>query len=154
MVMSGTGTGPTPLGAFDKALLASGVADYNLIRLSSVVPPGSKIQRGAFMAKSDEYGHRLYVVMAHQTASESKAEAWAGLGWVQEPEDGRGLFVEDEGRSALEVRQNLETMLTDMMANRGREYGKADFEMAGLKCQGDPVCALVIAVYMSSGWQG
>ncbi len=101
MIVSGTGTGPTLLGALDKALLAAGVGSYNLICLSSIIPPHSKIQRGTLTPKSDEYGHRLYVVMAHQMANEKGTEAWAGLGWVQEPDDGRGLFVEGAGRSAL-----------------------------------------------------
>jgi len=43
VVSRGTGEGPTPLAAFDKALLAAGVENYNLIRLSSVIPPGAEI---------------------------------------------------------------------------------------------------------------
>ena len=37
---SGTGTGSTPLNAFDQALLNSRVGDFNLIKLSSILPPG------------------------------------------------------------------------------------------------------------------
>ena len=36
---TGTGEGPTPLAAFDAALVDAGVADHNLICLSSVIPP-------------------------------------------------------------------------------------------------------------------
>jgi pyruvoyl-dependent arginine decarboxylase (PvlArgDC) len=36
---TGTGEGPMPLAAIDAALVAAGVADHNLIRLSSVIPP-------------------------------------------------------------------------------------------------------------------
>ena len=35
-VASGLGTGPTKLSAFDAALNAAGVANYNIIKLSSV----------------------------------------------------------------------------------------------------------------------
>lgn len=35
---SGTGEGPTPLAAFDAALPDAGVANYNLLCLSSVIP--------------------------------------------------------------------------------------------------------------------
>ena len=41
-----TGTGRTLLAAFDDALLAAGVANFNLITLSSVIPPGSSIRVG------------------------------------------------------------------------------------------------------------
>jgi arginine decarboxylase len=42
-IASGVGTGPTKMAAFDSALQAAGAANYNLIRLSSIVPPGSRI---------------------------------------------------------------------------------------------------------------
>jgi arginine decarboxylase len=38
-VSSGRGEGPTPLAAFDAALRDAGVSNYNLIALSSVIPP-------------------------------------------------------------------------------------------------------------------
>jgi arginine decarboxylase len=44
-VTTGTGEGPTPLAAFDAALLDAGVANYNLICLSSVIPEASVIRR-------------------------------------------------------------------------------------------------------------
>ena len=104
VVSHGTGEGPTPLAAFDKALLGAGVENYNLIRLSSVIPPGVTIARNRFVSDPDEYGRRLYVVMAEQRAVEPGRGAYAGLGWLQEPGDGRGLFVECEGRSHAAVR--------------------------------------------------
>ncbi len=39
-LVSGTGEGMTTLNAFDHALLAAGVGDTNLVRMSSIVPPG------------------------------------------------------------------------------------------------------------------
>ncbi len=151
-IATGTGTGPTPLAAFDEALRTTGVSMYNLIPLSSVIPPGATVERQAFRSSLDEYGHRLYVVMARQGAQEAGAEAWAGLGWTQDIHDGRGLFVECEGASEAAVRQDIEAALCSMMAARDRVYGPIDCELAGIECCGEPVCALVIAVYKSEGW--
>lgn len=40
-VVAGTGAGPPPLAAFDECLRIAGVSNYNnLVRLSSVIPPG------------------------------------------------------------------------------------------------------------------
>ncbi len=39
------GRSGTKLSAFDHALTRTGVADRNLIRLSSVIPPGSEVIR-------------------------------------------------------------------------------------------------------------
>jgi arginine decarboxylase len=84
VVTTGTGTGPTILAAFDAALLDAGIANYNLMYLSSVIPAGASIKQGRFAAAIDEYGYRLYVVVARHDEHESGKSAWAGLGWTQE----------------------------------------------------------------------
>ncbi len=38
---AGAGRGPYELVAFDRALRAAGVADYNLVKISSILPPGA-----------------------------------------------------------------------------------------------------------------
>ncbi|HTO01714.1 MAG TPA: pyruvoyl-dependent arginine decarboxylase, partial [Microthrixaceae bacterium] len=40
-VSGSVGHGPTSLSAFDSALAGAGVSNFNLIRLSSVIPPNS-----------------------------------------------------------------------------------------------------------------
>lgn len=153
VVSRGTGEGPTPLAAFDAALLAAGVENYNLIRLSSVVPPGARIQRTPFVSDPDEYGRRLFVVMAEQRATTRGEGAYAGLGWVQESgEAGRGLFVECEGVTHADVQDDIVATLDSMTASRGRDYGPVESEIAGIECSGRPVAAVVIAVYKSEPW--
>jgi len=67
-IVSGIGSGPTRIAAFDQALISAGIANYNLVLLSSVLPPGSIIERRPFIAPAAEYGHRLFVVLArHDT---------------------------------------------------------------------------------------
>jgi arginine decarboxylase len=151
-ITAGTGEGPTAIAAFDAALRVAGVENYNLIPLSSIIPPGSTLTRTTFVTPSDEYGHRLYVVMARCEEHIDGHAAWAGVGWVQEPEDGRGLFVELHGDSEICVQDAIDATLMSMMASRGRTYGPIQREVAGCICRGKPVCALVIAVYQSQGW--
>lgn len=38
----GEAVGPTPMNAFDNALLAAGIGNVNLMRVSSILPPGVK----------------------------------------------------------------------------------------------------------------
>jgi len=151
-ITAGTGEGPTPLAAFDAALLNAGVANYNLIVLSSIIPPGSSIKRATFVTPDAEYGHRHYVVMARSDADMPGTAAWAGIGWVQELGDGRGLFVELHGTSKTCVLDAIETTLESMMASRGRAYGPIQHEIIGVECHDRPVCALVIALYTSERW--
>jgi arginine decarboxylase len=153
-VASAVGRGVTPLAAFDAALRGAGVEDYNLIPLSSVIPPGSTVTRGRFATPPGEYGHRLYVVMARHEATRIGEEAWAGLGWTQEPGSARGLFVELHGSSRRTVETEIGSTLEAMKQARSYDYGKNESEIAGGVCEGEPLCALVIAVYASEGWDG
>lgn len=106
------------------------------------------------MAPTDEYGHRLYVVMAHQEQDQPGQAAWAGLGWTQEPSTGRGLFVELHGERQEDVAQAIQATLETMIARRPEyAYGPIQSEIAGIECQDRPVCALVVAVYQSEGWK-
>ena len=44
-IVKGIGEGPTEIAAFDKAPFKAGIHDFNLIKLSSVVPKNSKINK-------------------------------------------------------------------------------------------------------------
>lgn len=152
VITSGTGEGPTSLAAFDLALLQAGIGNYNVIQLSSVIPPNSNITTAEFHAPDAEYGHRLYVVMAHCKATVPGKEAWAGLGWVQKEDSKRGLFVEFEGISRDDVQQKIDATLNVMMAARQEEYGPIHSHITGIAYRDKPVSALVAAIYQSQGW--
>jgi len=151
-VTSGVGSGPTPLAAFDAALRSAGVENYNLIPLSSVIPPGAVLEQARPEQRPSEYGQRLYVVLSREEASDVGEEAWAGLGWTQEPESGRGLFVELHGSSRRSVSAAIESTLDAMKAGRDYDYGKNESVIVGGVCEGEPLCALVIAVYQAAAW--
>jgi arginine decarboxylase len=148
----GRGDGPTPLAAFDNAMYDARVGNYNLIHLSSVIPPYSTIEHAPFVGEPKDYGDRLYVVLASQTETVPGKWAWAGLSWTQEPNTLRGLFVEQHGSSEAEVRHNLEATIKSLMARRPYEYGAINMEVAGVECKGEPVCVMVVAAYKSLGW--
>src|ERR1700754_5073193 len=114
-IASGTGKGPTTLAAFDAALNANGIANYNLLVLSSVIPPETEVvvqpQAIPHEIMPGNWGDRLYVVMAEQRTDVHNEEVWAGIGWVQDPETKKGLFVEHEGHSEASVRSDIEATL-------------------------------------------
>jgi len=45
LLTSGSAVGKTPLNAFDNALRNAGIADFNLIKVSSVIPPSVPVRR-------------------------------------------------------------------------------------------------------------
>jgi arginine decarboxylase len=154
-VASGTGTGPTKMSAFDAALQEAGSANYNLIKLSSIIPPDAKIQtvEGPIETKPGKWGDKLYVVMAEIRVDTPNVEAWAGIGWVQDPKTGKGLFVEHEATNEHTIRRDIKQSLQAMTATRKIKFGDIQMKIAGRTCTHEPVCALVIAVYQANGWE-
>ena len=149
-----TGAGPTGLAAFDAALRGAGAANYNLVRLSSVIPPAALVGEVAPpMTLAGEWGDRLYVVYAEWRAETPGEEAWAGIGWLQDPDTGRGVFVEHEGTDEDAVRSDITASLGALRAGRDVDLGPVHMVVQGTRCVDEPVCALVMAVYEHETWR-
>ncbi|MGF0117099.1 pyruvoyl-dependent arginine decarboxylase [Promicromonospora sp. Marseille-Q5078] len=154
-VSAGTGTGRTTLAAFDAALVAAGVGDFNLVRLSSVVPPGSVIlEVDGRRQLPGGHGDAMYCVYAEAHASLPGHEAWAGVAWSRRDDgSGAGLFVEHEGPSHEQVTTDLTHSLEDLSAVRGGRYHAEGRKTVGLACESLPVCAVVVATFRRVGWE-
>lgn len=152
----GVGRGPTALASFDAALVAASVANFNLIHLSSVIPPLSTVvveNEPTAQAPPGGWGDRLYVVLADCRVEVPHEEAWAGIGWVQEESTGRGLFVEHIGHSRAHVEADIGASLETIVAARpGFEPGPRSMQVSGITCEHEPVCALVVAAFDSETW--
>lgn len=153
-ISAGTGVGPTELAAFDHALVNAGVANFNLIYLSSVLPPESEVNILNEPLKPDgQWGDRLYVVMAQQRTMDRHKEVWAGIGWIQDENTGKGLLVEHEGFTESEVREDITSSLKALAENRNMHFGPINMHVIGKKCVALPVCALVVAVFEHATWK-
>lgn len=152
----GVGTGPTTLAAFDAALRQVGVADYNLIRLSSVIPGGSVLTRSdGPLRPPGGWGDRMYVVTADARTAIPGAQVWAGIGWIRDPQSGHGLLVEHEAHNEADLLAEIEASLASLRAGRGRvgeRLTAGDVVTAGITCTGQPVCALVLAMFSTEPW--
>jgi arginine decarboxylase len=149
-VRTAVGEGRTLLSAFDRALLDAGVANYNLIPLSSVIPPRSSVTRGGGRVDGG-HGDRLYCVEAVAYADHPGEIVAAGLGWCIHPEIG-GLFVEHTGGSVESVEEQIHLSLADMAESRGIDFGEVHTAVISAHCIDRPVCALAIAAYAVVGW--
>lgn len=148
----GLGRGPTELAAFDAALRNAGVANYNLLCLSSVIPPGSRIERGRWATPSVHWGRRLYVVLSQARCAQLGETVHAGIGWVQDETGGHGLFVELHDSDRARLQDDLAITLGAMQQGRGIDFGTVHTEIASATCAHEPVCALVVAVYTVQAW--
>lgn len=154
-VATGVGTGPTELAAFDAALIATGVANFNLLRLSSVIPPGSVVTAvDGPVAPAGGWGDRLYVVMAERRTSRPGSTVAAGIGWVQHPEHGHGLFVEHEAETEEQVRADIAATLGALTSARSMDGFRTREVLTSARCEGTPTCALAVAVFEAEPWRG
>ena len=158
-ITTGKGHGKTLISAFDAALKTAGVYNYNLIRLSSIVPPSSKIVVKKYEANPEHYGDRLYIVKAEYRSRESGKYIGAAIGWYQLP-DGRGVFVEHEEigetKNAVEsnLKQEVQNSLKDLC--RFRNYPIAESKMKSkiniIQVKDSAACVQVFAVFKSEPW--
>src|SRR3989304_6209352 len=92
----GKGEGATKLAAFDAALWDAGIANYNLIKLSSVIPDDAEIVHRKLDWNNQQHGYKLYCVMAQSATDVIGRKGSAGLGGAQ-VENGRGGFFGHHG---------------------------------------------------------
>lgn len=121
-IVWGIGTGETALASYDAALAAANIHNYNLVRLSSMIPESATIDVVGTAPDLGPAGNRLTVVEA-STHTETGETVAAGLGWLQSAGSG-GVFYEATSRESEDV---VETELQDGLrtAERLREW---DFE--------------------------
>lgn len=154
-VLRASGTGATALAAFHAALVAVDLGHYNIVRLSSTVPPHTSVDgTGKATVPTGQWGDRMYCVYAEQRATEVGEQAWAGIGWVQRLDGLGGLFVEHEGPTEAAVADATRLSLTEMIAGQEDQFTAPDWVLNGLTCTDAPVCSLVIAPYECTPWAG
>lgn len=153
-ISTGTGTGPTRLAAFDAALVAAGLAGYNLLPLSSVIPIGARVVVvDPADQVSGEHGDILYCVYATAAALQPGAQAWAGVAWALRDDDsGAGLFVEHHADSEAALQADLGATLGAMIAGRPEHYTETGRLVGCATWAGEPGVAVVVASYRTVGW--
>ena len=160
-VASSIGRASTLLSAFDNALQNAGVCNYNLIPLSSVIPPQSKvIKKTRYKTPKDEFGHKLYCIKAEIRSDETGKFIAAGLGWYQFG-DNRGIFVEHwiKGETQIAVKSVLELRiqksLQDMCRFRKIKFSRKKIStvISLAQVKHEATSALVMAVYQSEAWK-
>ena len=115
---AGNAEGSTPLNAFDNALLAAGIGNVNLVKISSILPPGvdlvplPKIKLGAVVPTA-------YAAMTSEVPGEVVA---AAVGWAR-PHDPtkNGVIMEFHDKA---TREEAERMIVQMLEEAFRVRGE------------------------------
>jgi arginine decarboxylase len=158
IMTAGRGEGNTTLSAFDAALKEAGILNYNIIRLTSVIPPGTEVVEGKWPNGPAEHGKKLYTVLSDIRTDLLGRAIAAGIGWYQD-KDGRGIFAEhtdiieslNEKEAERNVRQKIQTTIEDLCKHRGYKFEQKKLKMLVLSTEvtNKPTCTLVAAVYQA-----
>ena len=167
-VLSATGSARTGLAAFHRALVHLDLGQYNLIRLSSVIPADTEVGAGRpargpalhprwqgdrpYDFVDGQRGDRLYCVYSERVTDVPGEEAWAGVGWAQRRDGEGGYFVEHDGTSPETVRAAVRASLAEMTADEDVAFEPPQWVLEGAVCEGEPVCALVVVPYAAVAW--
>ncbi len=118
-LVAGASEGETELNAFDNALLEAGIGDANLIKVSSIMPPGVEILDEL---RSPARGAFLPVVYATEASSRPGDKLTAAVGYGR-ADDGFGVIMEASGVNVPEesVRREVEDKIKFAFARRNLE---------------------------------
>jgi len=116
-LVAGAAEGRTALNAFDGALLAAGVGNLNLIKVSSILPPGCRVVAGADIAPGTLTPTAYGSVTSH-TPGEIIAAAIA----VGQSRQGFGVIMEYAGSGrAGDAERVVREMVAEACETRGLE---------------------------------
>ncbi|HHU76830.1 MAG TPA: arginine decarboxylase, pyruvoyl-dependent [Firmicutes bacterium] len=116
IIVTAGAEGDHTLTAFDKCLLKAGIGNVNLVRISSILPPGCLEEE-----KGIDFPPGAFVPTAYGAAnSEKKGELIAAAVGIGFSEDSFGVIMEHAGCCSAETaRSKVEKMITEAFAYRG-----------------------------------
>ncbi|MCR4391967.1 MAG: arginine decarboxylase, pyruvoyl-dependent [Candidatus Acetothermia bacterium] len=116
-LVSGAAEGATELNAFDGALLAAGIGDLNLIKVSSIMPPHVVLEKAVPKLPPGAFVLVVYAARTSSTAGETLAAAVA----AGRAKNGFGVIMEATGRSRAEVEEAVRMKVAEAFRVRNLE---------------------------------
>lgn len=118
-LIKGTGMGKYAISSFDSALLSAGVGNYNLVRVSSILPPGCQRSRTI----SSPLGSVLFTAYATLTTKEvTKIASAVAVAIPKEPTE-CGVIMEYSDNTDKDIAINIvEHLAEEAMYKRGISY--------------------------------
>ncbi|MEK7373270.1 MAG: arginine decarboxylase, pyruvoyl-dependent [candidate division NC10 bacterium] len=143
---TGNAEGSTPLNAFDNALLAAGIGNVNLVKVSSIFPPAAevvslpRIKPGAIVPSA-------YAAITSEVPGEVVA---AAVGWALPDDPAKnGIIMEFHDKA---TREEAERMIVQMLqeAFRTRGWRIAQMKVAAVEHRVERTgCALAAVTLLS-----
>ena len=144
-IVSGKATSPvSELNAFDLALKKAGVAQCNIVSVSSILPPKCKERKWRKLPP----GVITHAVMARMDGDEGTTIG-AGIAWAWEKNKKYGIVAEAHGYMDMKaLKETLEWKIREMAKIRGIEIDQIDYRVEVLRVPMDNYgCVLAALVY-------
>jgi len=148
-MVAGSSSGYTPLNAFDGALLNAGIGNTNIIKVSSIIPPGAqqvepiKLPLGALVPAA-------YASISSDIPGEIISAAVA-VGRSSDPKQ-PGLIMEYSARGHKEdIEEIVRDMAREGMRARGAEIGRLDSISAEFKVKTIGVALAAVILWDEQG---
>lgn len=156
ILLTGVGTGSTSLNAFDSALFAAGIGDFNLVKVSSILPPGSRVYSaldgGLELLARLPKGLLLPTVYGTVTSRlpSSLIASAVGVGVSRDDRDVGTIFEVSLSGSRLEAEEMVRAMVKESLVSRNiAEYDIiASSSEAATIVATEYVCVLSAAVLL------
>ncbi len=113
----GASEGPTKLNAFDNALLEADIGDVNLIPVSSMLPPNTKI----IPMPELKPGEMTNCVLSHQYSDNPGDQITAVIAFARAKEMGCVIETKGINRSVKDLKKEARFMAEYMIEKRGLE---------------------------------
>lgn len=140
-ITSGKAEGPSKLNAFDNALLDAGIGDVNLIKVSSIIPAGSKFVELPQLKAGD----MINCVLAHSTSNKKGDVITAVIAVATSDDFGCVVEHSDINKDPKEVREKAIFMAKEMMKIRKMQINEIIIEEQShiVENEGSVVAAIV-----------
>ena len=113
-IASGLGCGQYNLTAFDNALIEAGISNYNIIKVSSILPEACKKEKDIAL----RYGSPLLAAFATESSNEiGKHLATAVAVGIPKNKADIGIIMEASGEFASETEDRARAMVIEAMDN-------------------------------------
>jgi arginine decarboxylase len=114
-VVSGTGQSSFALVAFDNALRQAGIGDYNLVKVSSILPPNCEYKESV----DAEKGSIVYVAYSYAAVINDEMATTATAVAIPEQSSESGVIFEHNAETG-DVEDIVRCMCSEAMANRNK----------------------------------
>jgi len=127
----GRGQHQQKLVSFELALRDAGISPFNLVRVSSIFPPGCQLISRTEGLKRLKPGQIVFLVMGENSTNEAHRQISAAIGLAIPEDNGQyGYLAEHEGfgETEREASAQAEELAAEMLATKlGRTYSRKNF---------------------------